>query len=92
VVTKTFSGKVSAQSEPEETITITVTKPDGEKDVFTTTTDADGAFTTTRDYPAGKGYSVVFHVDADADYTAADSEVISFDVEPTPRTITGSVT
>jgi hypothetical protein len=92
VVTKTFSGEVSAQSAPGETVTITVTKPDGETDVFTAKTDENGAFSTTRDYPVGTGYSVVFHVDADADYTAADSEVITFDVGPIPRTITGKVT
>jgi hypothetical protein len=89
--TVTFSGSVSAQAAAGETVTITVTKPDGTKDVFTTTTQADLTFTVTRSYPAGIGYKAVAHIDEDAEYLAADSPEVTFDVAKAPRTITLSI-
>ena len=87
----TFSGVVSAQAESGETVTITITKPDGTTEQLTALTQVDGTFSTTKDYPAGD-YSALFHIDADGTYMAADIGPIPFTVPLQPRTITASVT
>ena len=86
----TFSGVVSAQYAAGETVTIAVTKPDDTIDTLTATTDAQGAFSTEKDYIAGD-YSGTFHIDQDAKYQAADTSPIPFTVNLEPRTITANV-
>lgn len=87
-----FKGTVNNQSQSGETVTLTVTKPDNTKDIFTATTLADKSYTSSpRPYVAGSGYSVVAHVDADADYKAADSLPFPFTVQLLDRTITVAV-
>ena len=91
VSTVTFSGSVSAQAVPGETVTITVTKPDG-TETLTATTQADGTFSTTKEYTVPGNYTAVFHIDADAIYLAADAGPIPFVIPLQPRTLTVSVT
>jgi len=91
VANVTFSGSVSAQAQAGETVTLTVTKPDNTTDVFTTTTLADKTFTITRTYDIAGNYSLVVHVDADAQYKAADSAVVPFTVALEDRTIVVNV-
>jgi len=90
VVNVVFNGSVSAQVASGETVTLTVTKPDSTKDSWTTTTLADKTFTLTKPYPAGN-YSLVVHIDKDAEYTAADSTSVPFTVALVNRTITVTV-
>lgn len=86
----TFNGAVTAQVSGGEVVTITVTKPDGTTDTLTAQTLADKTFTATKDYLPGD-YTVKVHVDADTQYTAADSSVVSFNVGLEARSITVSV-
>ena len=90
MVNVVFSGSVSAQVASGEIVTLTVTKPDSTKDIWTTPTLADKTYTLTKPYPAGN-YSVVAHVDADAEYKAADSASVPFTVALVNRTITVAV-
>ena len=90
MVNVVFSGSVSAQVASGEIVTLTVTKPDSTKDIWTTSTLADKTYTLTKPYPAGN-YSVVVHVDADAEYKAADSASVPFTVALVNRTITVAV-
>ena len=86
-----FTGSVSLQTAPGQTVTITVTKPDATTETLTTTTQADRSFTVAKEYPAGD-YTATAHVDADGTNSAADSPTVAFTVGLTPRTITLSVT
>jgi len=90
VVDVVFNGSVSAQAVSGETIVLTVTKPDGTIDTWTTLTLPDKTYTLTKTYVAGS-YSVVAHVDADAEYGSADSASVPFTVALTSRTITVEV-
>jgi hypothetical protein len=82
----TFNGSVSAQAALGEIVSVSVTKPDGTKDVFNATTDANKAFTVSKDYVAGN-YSVIVSVPADTIYKAATSGSVSFNVGLVDRTI-----
>lgn len=90
MATVTFAGAVSAQSQIGETITITVTKPDATKDVWTTLTLADKTFSLSKTYAIGGPYSAVAHIDADAQNKAADSPAVNFQISA-DRTITLTV-
>lgn len=87
MATVTFSGKVSAQALPGETVTIKVTKPDSSEDLLTATTQADGAFSASNEYLPGD-YIAVASVEEDALYQAAISEQVSFSIEKQTRSIT----
>ena len=70
----TFSGNVSAQAAPGETVTIIVTAPDSTKTTVTGTTDASGNFTTTPEaFTVGGTYNFEASVPADAQYNAASA-------------------
>lgn len=86
-----FNGAVSAQAQEGEPITITVTKPDSTQEILTATTLADKTFEVTQQYVAG-AYSATFHVDADAEYKAANFGSVNFNVELANRTITATIT
>lgn len=86
---KTATGTVSAQAAAGETVTVTITKPDGTKVTQTATTSATGGFTLTYTDNPGN-YSSVFHIDADAGYVAADSSAIPFTIPLGARTITAT--
>ena len=88
----TFSGSVSAQEALGQIVTIIVTKPDGTTEELTTTTLADGTFSTAKEYTEPGNYSAVFHIDAGATYAAADSAPVPFTIPLQPRSITGTVT
>lgn len=90
MVNVVISGSVQFQSASGELVTLTVTKPDGTKDTWTTTTLADKTYTLTKPYAAGN-YSVIAHVDADADYQPATSNPFAFTVNLLARTITVTV-
>lgn len=67
-----FSGEVSAQAAAGETVTITITMPDGSEDTQTATTQADGTFATAvKSYAIGGTYNFVASIPADAAYKAA---------------------
>lgn len=85
-----FSGTVSGQVALGETVTVKVTLPDSTIESLTATTDTNGAFSVEEDYNAGV-YSATFHIDQDANYTAADFGPVSFSVGLTTRTITANV-
>lgn len=87
-----FKGAVTAQTQAGEVVTLTVKKSDNTvTDVFTATTIADKTYVSSpRPYVAGD-YSVFAHVDADAEYRAADSAPFAFTVALLDRTITVSV-
>ena len=87
----TFSGVVSAQTAPGETITVTVTKPDGTTDALAAQTDSTGAYTVTKTYTAAGAYSAVANVPADAQYVAAASPVIKFSISLLNRTVSLNV-
>jgi hypothetical protein len=85
----TFSGNVSAQEAPAETVTITITRPDGAIDTLTAATTLDGSFSADYTPPIFPGtYKAKAHIDEDGKYLAADSEEITFTVGKEPRTIT----
>ena len=89
--TMTFAGQVSAQAQAGETVTITITKPDGNGTaIIQALTNPDGSYQTTLDLEYATGYTAIAHVDADSKYQAADSPVVTFDVIAglSPRTIT----
>lgn len=88
----TFHGIVSAQNQAGETVTLTVTKPDGTTDVFTAMTLADKSYSVTRTYTVAGNYSVTAHVDADAQFNAANSTPYPFTVALQDRTVTVNVT
>lgn len=85
-----FNGSVSAQEKAGETVTITVTQPDGSIQTLTALTDANGAYAMSMDYSAPGDYQARAHIDADAMYQAADSPVVPFKIAAPglqPRTI-----
>lgn len=89
--TITFLGNVSNQAAPGESVTITVTKPDGTTDLVTAVTDAQGMFTAT--YNAIPGlYAATASIAGDAEFDAATSNTVQFSVALTARTLTLSVT
>lgn len=90
ILAEAYSGGVSAQAAPGETVTITVTKPDTTEDIVQAQTDASGNFTA-QYTPATTGtYSAVASVGPDAKYHAANSSPAIFTVGAA-RTITLSV-
>lgn len=90
MTTVTFNGAVTAQMADGEIVTITVTKPDTTTDDLTTKTLADKTFSATKDYLPGD-YTVTVHIDADAQYSAANSSAVAFNVSLIARSITVSV-
>jgi hypothetical protein len=87
----TFGGVVSAQEKENETVTITVTKPDGTTATIYAQTDATGAYAVEySDLPA-TGYKAKARIEEDALYLAAESNEITFSIGKAPRTITLSV-
>ena len=91
MVNVVFNGAVTFQAVSGEPVTLVITKSGGTTDTWTTTTLADKTYTLTKPYPASN-YSVVAHVDADAEYKAADSASVPFTVALVNRTITVVVT
>lgn len=69
-----------------------MTKPDGTTDTFTALTLTDKTYSVTRTYTVAGNYSVTAHVDADAEFNAANSTPYQFTVPLQPRTVTVSVT
>lgn len=92
MVNVVFNGSVSAQAAAAETVTLKVTKPDATIENLTTTTLADKSFTFTKQYTVVGQYSIIAHVDADAQYKAADSPSVTFNIVLQDRTITVAVT
>ena len=92
MTTKTFSGKISAQTSTGETVTITVSKPDASKDTLTAATDAQGNYTTTKDYTVAGNYSAVASIPVDPTYTQATSPTVNFTIALITRTLTLNVT
>lgn len=89
-----FTGDVSNQEASGELVTLTVSKPDGSEDTFTTTTDQNKAFIpVTRQYQDVGAYVVVPSIGADAKYKAAVGQSVLFTIlaELLDRTITVSV-
>jgi hypothetical protein len=87
-----FEGTVSAQAQSGETVTVTVTKPTGGKDIVTGVTDSSGTFSIPYEGPAGNGYTAVASIPADSRYQPASSGAVIFDIGLIPRTITLTVT
>lgn len=87
-----FSGAQTAQAADGETVTITVTKPDGTTEILTATTLADKTYSTTTQYTVPGQYSGKAHGNADAQYSAWDSTVVPFTVSLLARTGTLVVT
>lgn len=87
MATVTFSGKVSAQAQESETVTIKVTKPDDSEDLLTATTQADGSFSASKEYLPGD-YIAVASVEEDALYQATTSGQVLFSIEKQTRSIT----
>jgi hypothetical protein len=90
-LTKTFSGKVSAQVASGETVSIVVTKPDATKDTLSAVTNNTGAYSVQKDYVAGN-YSAIASISSDNEYAAATSSEEQFTVNLTIRTLTLAVT
>ena len=85
-----FNGSVSKESAAGETITITVTRPDGSQRTATALTDASGNFTVTyTDLVAS--YTAVASIPRDSQYQAAQSQPITFSTTLLARTLTLSV-
>ena len=91
MATVTFSGTVSAQAASGEAVTITVTKPGNTTETLTATTLADKTFSTTKDYLIAGSYITMFHIDADATYSAADAGPVSFTITLQTRMLTVSI-
>jgi hypothetical protein len=85
-----ISGNVSAEVSTGETVTITVTKPDGTTQVVTCQTGIGGMFSTTYSNLPGN-YSEVPSIAADNLYSSAVGASVPFTISPQPRTITSSV-
>ena len=86
----TFTGKVNKQAAVGEAVTIHVTGPIEEAVV--TTTGADGSFSTDFVADIAGDYTGQAHVDEDAQYLAADSNIVSFTISKEVRAITLEVT
>ena len=82
---------MSAQVAAGETVTITVTKPDG-TETLTATTLADKTYSVTKTYTVAGNYSAVAHQDADTQYSAWDAGPVTFTIALTTRTGTLTVT
>jgi hypothetical protein len=91
MATVTFSGNVSAQVAAGETVTFTITKPDGTTETITTTTKADKTFSTTKDYTIAGAYSAVAGIASDPTWTAATSPSVPFTIALQTRSITLNV-
>jgi hypothetical protein len=82
VTNVTFNGKVSAQPQAGETVTITVTKPDGTKETLTTQTIADLTYSVTKTYMDAGNYSAKAHGDktenATTEYSTWDTAEVQF--------------
>lgn len=87
-----FSGNVSAQAAPGETVTVTITFPDGKTtDTQTATTQADGTFATqAKSYMIAGTYTWVANIAADSEYKAK-SVTGSFTVTLVDRILTVQV-
>jgi hypothetical protein len=86
-----FTGVVSAQSGAGEQITVTITKPGGGTSTISGITDSTRAYSIVYSDVAGTGYKAVASIAADADYSAATSPSVTFDIGKATRTITLSV-
>ena len=91
MATVTFSGSVSAQEKAGEPVLIAITKPDGNPDSVSTTTDASRAFTATYAAPTPGTYQASAGVGPDKLYKGVASSPVSFDVPLGDRTITLTV-
>ena len=87
-----FAGSQTAQVAAGQTVTITVTKPDGTTDTLTAKTDSTGAYTVTKTYTAAGSYSAVAAGAADTQYTAWTSKPFPFTISLTDRAGTLTVT
>ena len=83
---KTFSGTVSAEVGGGEAVQVLVAAPDGTQQTLAALTDDQGNYSVDADIPDGLGYSAQAFIAHDANYQAAESAVVSFDVLE-PRTI-----
>lgn len=82
----TFHGSINGQAVAGETVTITVTHPDGTKDTLITQTLADNTFSISKPYDIAGTYTAQAHMDKDAKFTAWDSSIESFTISLTTRT------
>jgi hypothetical protein len=87
----TFTGKASAQAAAGEQVTVKVTLPDLSTQNLVATTDAQGNYSTTKDYAPGAGYKGEATIPEDAQYLSATSPVVTFTVGKAARTITLNV-
>ena len=88
--TVTISGNVSAQAAAGETVTLTITRPNGAKDMLTVETQPDKTFSVTYTEAIGS-YVVVASIAEDAQYLATVSAPVAFTIGKDPRTITVTV-
>lgn len=85
----TFSGKVSAQGAAGETVHVKVTNPAGTTtETVNAITDASGNYSVGYNSTVGTSYKAQASVDEDADYLAAQSEIVEFNITKGARTIT----
>lgn len=89
--TATIKGSVSDQYAAGETVTLTITRPNGAQDVLTVETLPDRTFTATYTEAVGS-YILVASIAEDAQYEAATSGPVPFSIGKLPRTITVTVT
>ena len=87
-----FSGSVSAQVTTGEIVTITITAPDSTTETLEATTLADTTFSVSKNITIPGDYSAMFHIDADAQFTAANVGPIPFTIGLQLRTLTVKVT
>ena len=89
---KNASGQVSIQKQAGENVVITITNPDGSQAApVTVQTDDKGNYTAQVTLDPGTGYQAQAHIDEDAEYQAAQSQVVTFDVSKEARTITFTI-
>jgi len=86
-----LTGTVSAQAQPGENVTFTVTRPDNKVDTLTGATDQAGNVSATYTIPVAGDYSVVASIPEDAVFQAAVSNTVTFTEALIGRTITITV-
>lgn len=87
-----FNGMITAQVVVGEIVTVTVTFPDGTKDVLTTTTKTDLTYTISKVYNIAGAYSAVMTMPADAQYSTITTSIATFNIPLANRTGTLTVT
>ena len=77
---KAFTGSVSAQANPGETVTITLTAPNGAVTLATTITDKNGNFTVNLYFPVQGNYTYTLSMQQDPKYVAPTPKKGTFTV------------